>query len=360
MLKKNPALLPSGFVDLLPPDAEREANAIGMLMETFAAFGYQRVKPPLLEFEDSLFAPGLGAAMQDRTFRVMDPLSHRMMGLRSDVTGQIVRILRTRLGKEPRPVRVCYVNDALRTQPDQRRVERQFTQVGCEIMGGDALEADIESCVAAVIGLHEIGVTYVTIDLAYPGIVGALFEQYKISASDVEKIKAALEQRNPGALKGIDKKLASMLDKLMHASGPAEKALAKLSALSLSPAIKVKIKELSRLYEGVRRAVNELKLGAKITIDPVENPGFQYYSGPGFALFVPGVSGELGRGGRYTINADKKASESACGFTLYMDAVIKVLPPVKKKNISRAGYDENWSDIRAQQRKGAIVIRGKK
>src|SRR3954465_9244344 len=106
-LPPNSALLPAGLRDLLPPDAETEASAVEALMTVFAAHGYQRVKPPLLEFEDSLLA-GSAAALADQTFRIMDPDSQRMMGLRADTTPQVARIATTRLGAAPRPLRLSY------------------------------------------------------------------------------------------------------------------------------------------------------------------------------------------------------------------------------------------------------------
>src|ERR1700712_5893342 len=99
----NPALLPAGLRDLLPPEAETEAAAVETLMDAFAAHGYQRVKPPLLEFEDTLLA-GSGSAMAEQTFRLMDPESQRMMGLRADTTPQVARIATTRLANPPRPL----------------------------------------------------------------------------------------------------------------------------------------------------------------------------------------------------------------------------------------------------------------
>src|SRR5487761_2780663 len=101
----NPALLPAGLRDLLPPGAETEASAVEALMTVFAAHGYQRIRPPLLEFEDSLLA-GSGAAVADQTFRLMDPDSQRIMGLRADTTPQVVRIPTPRLGHVPRPLRL--------------------------------------------------------------------------------------------------------------------------------------------------------------------------------------------------------------------------------------------------------------
>ncbi|MCH7887834.1 MAG: ATP phosphoribosyltransferase regulatory subunit, partial [Proteobacteria bacterium] len=103
----NPALLPAGLRDVLPPDAEFEAGVVERLLATFAAFGYERVKPPLVEFEESLLA-GVGAATASATFRLMDPASQRMMGVRADVTPQIARIATTRLKAAPRPLRLGY------------------------------------------------------------------------------------------------------------------------------------------------------------------------------------------------------------------------------------------------------------
>ena len=96
------ALLPTGMHDLLPPEAEIEAQVVAQLMTTLAAHAYERVKPPLVEFEDTLFS-GAGAAMAAATFRMMDPASHRMIGVRADMTPQIARIAATRLGDAPRP-----------------------------------------------------------------------------------------------------------------------------------------------------------------------------------------------------------------------------------------------------------------
>ena len=116
----HPALLPAGLRDLLPPEAETEAAAVETLMDLFAAHGYQRVKPPLLEFEDSLFA-GSGQAVADQTFRLMDPVSHRMMGLRADTTPQVARIATTRLASAPRPLR----SERLPQRP-AHRLRRRF------------------------------------------------------------------------------------------------------------------------------------------------------------------------------------------------------------------------------------------
>src|SRR5689334_12708522 len=133
-LPNHPALLPAGLRDLLPSEAETEAAAVDALMEVFAAHRYERVKPPLLEFEDSLLA-GSGAAVAEQTFRLMDPVSQRMMGLRADTTPQVARIAATRLGLEVRPLRLCYAGQVLRVRGSQLAPERQMAQAGIELIG---------------------------------------------------------------------------------------------------------------------------------------------------------------------------------------------------------------------------------
>ncbi|MGB4106514.1 MAG: ATP phosphoribosyltransferase regulatory subunit [Alphaproteobacteria bacterium] len=356
--KKNLALLPNGFVDLLPPVAEHEYRAAGKMMMIFASFGYQRVKPPMLEFEESLFAPGPGESMIDDTFRVMDPVSRRMMGVRSDITPQIARIACSRLGKEPRPLRLCYANDVLRTKAGQQRTERQFCQVGCEIVGDTGIETDIESCVVALVGLKEIGVENITIDLSFPCIVGELLDRHKVDEDDRAKIKKVLESRAVDRLKGHNKKLVDALSKLAKAAGPGEKALKALAALG---DFKPDIRKLETIHNGIARALNELEFDdVKITIDSIETRGFKYHSGLGFTIFAAGVSGEIGRGGRYDIHfGGQDPVESACGFTLYMDTVRKAMPPAPKRKTVAVNAAEDWSAIRAEQRNGTIVIRGK-
>ena len=128
------SLLPAGLQDLLPPAAAFEAASVARLLASFEAQGYQQVKPPLIEFEEALLS-GTGAALTAQTFRLMDPVSQRMMGLRADITPQVVRLAASRLGRMRRgPLRLCYAGQVLRVRGSQLRPERQFTQVGLELI----------------------------------------------------------------------------------------------------------------------------------------------------------------------------------------------------------------------------------
>ena len=327
------ALLPSGFEDLLPGEAEAEYRAIGMLMDVFSKFGYERVKPPMAEFEDSLLAPGPGAAMADDTFRVMDPVTHRMMGLRSDITAQIARIALSRLSEQPRPLRLTYANDVIRTRASQARTGRQFTQVGCEMIGADDADSDIEICVVALKALAALEIADVTIDFAVPQIVDDIFASTK---KDPEQIDALRHQL----------------------AGPADKALKALEGIKFSKESKAAVKRLKAVVSGVEEAVDALGLkGVSVTIDPLETKGFEYKDNLAFTLFANGIRGELGRGGRYDIaNGDMR--ESAAGFTFYMDTLRQGLKPMTDKKVKNVSAKTGWAEIQDLQNQGYITVRG--
>jgi len=175
-LPPNPALLPSGFRDVLPPEAEAEALAVETLMGVFAAHGYQRVKPPLLEFEEG-FLSGAGGALAEYTFRLMDPLSHRMMALRSDTTPQVARIAATRLADAPRPLRLSYAGQCLRVRGSQLSPDRQIARAGIELIGADSPAADAELVLVAAEALAALGLAEVSFDLTLPPFIPALLTE---------------------------------------------------------------------------------------------------------------------------------------------------------------------------------------
>ncbi|NCC21522.1 MAG: ATP phosphoribosyltransferase regulatory subunit [Alphaproteobacteria bacterium] len=355
MQDNSSALLPSGLVDLLPPEAAAEAEAIHSLVGTFESFGYQRVKPPLAEFEECLFAPGPGQAVASETFRLMDPLSRKMMALRSDATPQITRIARSRLASEPRPLRLAYAVEVLRVKGTQLRSEREFLKVGCELIGSADMEADIEVAVLAISGLHRLGIRGLTIDLALPPLVGKIYGMYAVGAEDARAFDEALERRDRDFLKQHGAPAAVVLEALLEATGPMDRALERLAKIDLPEAVRGYVSALSTIADRVRRALGELGMDdVCVTVDPVERRGFDYHTGYAFALFSEKVRGELGRGGRYEFAG---GGETATGFTLYMDTLRRVLPPVARREIRRVDASVSWAEIREMQESGAVVVR---
>ena len=317
--KVNRALLPPGMNDILPGDAAFEAAIVERLLKDFAAHGYEQVKPPLVEFEESLLS-GAGASMTSQTFRLMDPVSHRMMGVRADMTLQIARIATTRLKDAPRPLRLCYAGQVLRVEGTQLRPERQFGQAGVELIGASTSAADAEMVLLAAAALARIGVADLSVDLNLPPLVPAVCSAASPGGEALAKARAALDRKDGAAVAALGGEAAELLGRLLAAAGPARRTLAELETLDLPPAA---AREVRRLEEVVR-LLDEAAPSLKLTIDPVENRGFEYHTGVSFVLFALNVRGELGRGGRYL--AGDGEAEPATGFTLFMDVVLRAVP----------------------------------
>src|ERR1700757_2845108 len=228
----HPALLPTGMHDLLPPEAETEAAVVARLMATLTAHGYERVKPPLVEFEETLLS-GAGAAMATSTFRLMDPVSHRMIGVRADMTPQIARIAATRLGGVPRPLRLSYAGQVLRVTGSEIRPERQVGEVGAELIGAAGPAADVEAIAVAGEALAAIGVPNLSVDITLPTLVPAVAEAYGIAGARAVALRAALDHKDIAAVAAVAGDAGELLGNLLAAAGPASATLSALDRLDL-------------------------------------------------------------------------------------------------------------------------------
>jgi len=313
------ALLPEGLRDLLPPDAGIEAEVVSRLMAALASHGYERVKPPLAEFEDNLLS-GAGTAMANDTFRMMDPVSRRMIGVRADMTPQVARIAASRLKKAARPLRLCYAGQVLRVNGSQLRPERQVGQVGAELIGPSEVGADAEVILLAAEALGGLGVQGLSVDLTLPTLVPAICHAAVLAPEQVDAVRRALDHKDAAALRKAAGATAALLGELLKAAGAAEKSLTKLSTLDLPKAAATERARLGDVIARVKRA----DPGLVMTVDPVENRGFEYHTGVSFTVFVKSVRGELGRGGRY--RTGDGGGEDATGFTLYTDTILQALP----------------------------------
>lgn len=348
-IKLHRALLPQGFHDVLPPEAAHEAAVVERLVSLMALRGYDRVKPPLVEFEETLLG-GVGAAMARETFRLMDPISQRMMGVRADMTLQIARIAGSRLRNAPRPLRLGYAGQVLQVKGTQLRPERQFAQVGAELIGSAEPTADAEVAVMAAQALVEIGVKRLSLDLNAPTLVPVFLRAVGASEEEAVGLRRALDRKDASRIAQIDGPVAGILGRLMAASGPAAAALAAVEGIDLPAEAAAELERLAEVVRLVREEAPDLR----VTVDFVEHRGFEYHTGVSFTLFARGVRGELGRGGRY----DTADGEPATGMTLFMDSVLRALPPAEApaRVFAPVGTDRN--EVRALREAGWVVVPG--
>ncbi len=305
-------LLPEGLQDRLPREAEAIARAMHACLDVLGSHGYDRVQPPLVEFERSLagrMASGPEDAQPRRMFRFVDPASLRTLALRSDITPQIGRIAATSMVDAPRPLRLAYCGETALIRADQLQPERERTQLGAELIGSDSVEAVCEVVVLAIEALKAAGLQGLSVDFTLPDLVDTLAENALPLADEAkEAVRRELDMKDAGGLKAAG---GEAYLPLLYATGPFSDALAKLEAIDAGGA-------LSGRISGLKDVADRVGDSARITLDPSERHGFEYQSWIGFTFYAEGVRGALGRGGTYRIGG---SDEAATGFSLFVDTL---------------------------------------
>ena len=305
-------LLPIGLEDALPQRATTITRAMRDILQAMDSHGYDRVRPPLIEFEQSLAGRMEGVATR-RMVRFTDPESLRTLALRADMTVQVGRIAATGLADAPRPLRLCYAGDVALLKADQLDPARQRLQLGAELIGRNNVAAAIEAVTVALDALEAAGVTGLSVDFTLPDLVDTLAEKALPLADDKrEAVRRELDMKDAGALKAAG---GEAYLPLLYATGPFEEAIEKLAALDAGGALASRI-------AGLREVAAALGNRARLTLDPSERHGFEYQSWFGFTLHAKGARAALGRGGTYAI---KGSDEAATGFSLYMEPLLEVL-----------------------------------
>ncbi len=322
MHRSEASLLPVGLYDQLPPVAETETRALGALLNCFGDFGYAQVGAPLLEFEETLLS-GKGADLGPHSFRIMDPISRRMLALRADMTMQIARIATDRLKDTPRPLRLCYAGQTLRVKSESLHARRQFRQVGIELIADGALAtgADAETIGVSLSALAQVGLNNVSLDLNAPGLVRGLLAPLSLPDDARRELELSIARKDETALEAavLPPMLTELLRALMKAAGSACHAVPALRAVELKGNAAKQRDALCLLVDTLRAQWPNLA----ISLDAVEARGFEYHHGISFCFFAPNAQTELGRGGRYMLDGTSEAT----GVTLYLDALHPLLTP---------------------------------
>lgn len=304
----SPGLLPEGFRDRLAPQAEAASRLLHRAIVAIGRHGYDRVAPPLAEFEESLIGRLKSARAQD-LLRFVDPVSQRTMAFRPDITAQVGRIAVTRLIHRERPLRLCYGGPVVKLRATQLRPEREMIQAGAELIGTSSSAAVIEVLTVAIEALEIAGVTGITVDLTLPDLVETLAQgALPLPADRIDAVRDRLDAKDAGALAELG---AEAYLPLIEAAGPVAAARARLAALGLDDRLAA--------VDAIAAAIGDR---ATVTLDPTERHGFEYQSWIGFSLFGEGLTGEVGRGGSYSIMRPDGSEEQAVGFSLYLDPLV--------------------------------------
>jgi ATP phosphoribosyltransferase regulatory subunit len=339
-------LLPEGLEDRLPLEAARITAMMRACLDVLDAHGYDRVRPPLLEFEASLAGRMVGVAVGESSsmFRFVDPASLRTLALRSDMTPQVGRIAATTLSATPRPLRLAYCGDTVVIKASQLDPARERLQLGAELIGADSVAAASEAVMLAVEALKAAGLTGISVDFTLPDLVDTLAAKaFPLAVDQIEAVRRELDTKDAGGLRAAGG--AAYLP-LLYATGPFETALAALRDVDAGGALKSRLDGLEAIAASIGDA-------ARITLDPTERHGFEYQSWFGFTLYAEGLRRAAGRGGTYRIAG---SDEPATGFTLYLDRLAEIAPQPEAALLVYLPFGHNREAASALRANGARTL----
>jgi ATP phosphoribosyltransferase regulatory subunit len=314
-------VLPDHIADVLPSEARHIEELRRLYLDTARGYGYELVMPPLLEYLESLLS-GTGRALDLQTFKLVDQLSGRTLGLRADTTPQVARIdahLLNRAGV----TRLCYCGPVLHTRPDRPFATREPLQFGAEIYGHAGIEADLEVLHLALDTLKAVSINQFTVDLSDARIVPALLTGVNLTAQERDALHSALAAKDTSGVHALSKDLPANV----------RTALVALVGMYGDVSVLAQAEKAFAAWPVVMQALSELRQIAAdlsdvtLTFDLADLRGYAYYSGVRFAIFVPGASDALVRGGRYDeVGAVFGRKRPAVGFSLDLKELVNVVP----------------------------------
>jgi ATP phosphoribosyltransferase regulatory subunit len=347
-------VLPDHIADVLPSEARHIEELRRLYLDTARGYGYELVMPPLLEYLESLLS-GTGRALDLQTFKLVDQLSGRTLGLRADTTPQVARIdahLLNRAGV----TRLCYCGPVLHTRPDRPFATREPLQFGAEIYGHAGIEADLEVFHLALDSLKAVAIHQFTVDLSDARIVPALLAGVTLSTQERDALHSALAAKDTSGVQTLTQDLPATV----------QEALVDLVGMYGDISVLAQAEKTFAAWPVVMQALAEMRQIAAnlsdvaLTFDLADLRGYDYYSGVRFAIYVHGASDALVRGGRYDeVGAVFGRKRPAVGFSLDLKELVSVVPERPLKAAIRApwgtalGLREAIATLRA---KGETVV----
>jgi len=333
-------LLPEHIADVLPVQARQLETLRRRLLDRAAAYGYELVMPPLLEHLESLLS-GTGRELDLRTFKLVDQLSGRLLGLRADTTAQAARIDAHLLAREG-VTRLCYCGPVLHVRPASPYATREPLQFGAELFGHGGLEADLEVQELALDCLRLAGVRELVIDLADARVLRGVLAGVPFDGRLLEDVVQALSNKDAAGVASLACELPlatrEALQALLGLYGGPEVLAAARATLPQRPMVLRALDDLESLAARLRQSDSGLRIG----FDLSDMSGYAYYSGPRFGIYGGGATDALVRGGRYDeVGAVFGRNRPAAGFSLDLRALSELLPALAARAAIRAPWGED-------------------
>ena len=342
-------LLPEHIADVLPSQARRIEELRRELLDMARTYGCELVMPPMLEHLDSLLS-GTGQALDLKTFKLVDQLSGRSLGLRADTTPQVARIdahLLNRAGV----TRLCYCGPVLHTRAEGLTATREPLQFGVEIYGHAGLEADLEAQELAIDAMQRAGLTQLVLDLGDARLVRGVLGDHALSEDRLNALVAAMAAKDAAGVAAFSNELpddvVTALQTLLRLYGGVEVLADARRALPANALVTAALDDLEWLIHHLRAAYPDVRIG----VDLADLPGFGYYSGVRFAQYaVGGTQDELRLGRYFEVCAVFGRRRPAVGFSLDLKTLVGLIPATSLRAAVRAPWGED-PDLRAAVRR---------
>jgi ATP phosphoribosyltransferase regulatory subunit len=330
-------VLPDHIADVLPSEARHIEELRRELLDTARSYGYELVMPPQLEYLESLLT-GTGEALDLQTFKLVDQLSGRTMGLRADTTPQVARIDAHLLNRSG-VARLCYCGPVLHTAPAKPHATREPLQFGAEMYGHAGPEADLEVLMLAIDCLQRAGVKDITVDLADARLVRGLLAGVSATPAQLEQVHAALAAKDAATLAelttGFPAASREGLAALVHMYGDEKVLIEAEKVFQPNKYMHEQLLNLKRLADSVKAAQPQVS----VSFDLADSRGYAYYTGVRFAIYTPGATDALVRGGRYDeVGSVFGRNRPAVGFSLDVKELVGVVPARALKAAIRAPW----------------------
>ncbi|MBU3607276.1 ATP phosphoribosyltransferase regulatory subunit [Polynucleobacter nymphae] len=351
-------LLPEDIADVLPAQARKVEILRRAILDLYQTYGYELVAPPILEFLDSLLT-GTGSDLNLQTFKLVDQMSGRTLGLRADITPQVARIdahLLNRTGV----TRLCYAGSVAHARTPVGSSAREDLQLGAEIYGCATWEADFEAITLLLKTLSIALLDKVYLDLSHAGILNGILADQKLDKETTETLYSLLQTKDRPRLTqwaaSVPTKTSEALMALTELNGPCAEVLARAKKiLPKHAAIDQALADLERLVAAVSASS-----GLELSIDLADLRGYQYHSGVMFAVYVDKLPQPIARGGRYDhVGQAFGRSRPATGFSLDLLTLANLSPLKVRKLAILAPWLEDAAlskAIAALRDSGEVVI----
>jgi ATP phosphoribosyltransferase regulatory subunit len=318
--------IPKGVRVFTPEETAQRRAIEAKLLSVFQRWGFREIVTPTFEYLE-VFEQPTGGDAGDQIFKFVDRQTGRLLALRVDITSQVARLVASTMRQAPFPLRLAYAATVFRYHEPRAGRQREFEQIGVELIGLDLPEADTEMIAMAVEGCQAVGLPAFQIDVGQVEVVRGLLNALQPPADLRARLVSAIRRKDALELDlllaevSADADLLEAIRALPRLYGRRE-ILDEAARLALPPASRAALANLAEVVT----ILENYGLADHVILDLAETHDFEYYSGVVLGAFARGLGYQLASGGRYDHLIGQFGYPCpATGFSFDLERVVSAL-----------------------------------